>query len=252
MKQIFLTILLLAGLILSFYGQDTIVDGNSIAKTSTGKIEKPNAIFVAPINLFDFVNPNFQIGYERFVAKKWVIQLEAGIIINHSIENYLIDWLNGKKVKDCPYTNKGFRIKTSVKYIVLDKRIIKLYVSPELFYMWNKTGIVCDFVISDPNFEYSFGKPEWKEGYLNMYSQFLYNDEKKMGINFKFGIKLFLGKRFLLEPHVGIGLAYRIVSQTGRENPNDELYSIFGIFDNAAPNKWVPTLPINLKIGCRF
>ena len=27
---------------------------------------------------------------------------------------------------------------------------------------------------------------------------------------------------------------------------------VFEIFDNAAPNKWVPTLPLNLKIGCRF
>jgi len=220
--------------------QDT-VKGNK-------KIEQPNSIFFAPFNLFDFVNPNFQIGYERVVAKKWSLQIDGGIIINHSIENYLIDWLSGIKVKDCPYTNGGFRVKLSVKYVVLDKRKIKLYVSPELFYLRNKSGIACDFSISDPDFEYLDTVPEG----MSVYTQFFYNDEEKMGINFKVGIKIFFGKHFYLEPHLGIGFAYRNVEQIGRYNPNDELWGGFGIFDNAAPNKWIPTMPFNLKIGVRF
>ena len=66
MKKFLFTNGLLIGLIFPFcvYGQD-ITD-----KKEAEKIEKPNAIFFAPLNLFDFVNPNFQIGYERFVAKK--------------------------------------------------------------------------------------------------------------------------------------------------------------------------------------
>jgi hypothetical protein len=40
--------------------------------------------------------------------------------------------------------------------------------------------------------------------------------------------------------------------QTGRENPNDELIYDWGGFDRASPNKWVPTLPFNFKIGFRF
>ena len=230
-------------------GQEAIVK-NEYDTKRTAKIEKPNAIFFAPLNLFDIVNPNFQIGYERFVAKKWSLQIEGGIIINHSIINYVIDWANGIKVSECPYTNKGFRLKGSLKYILVDKRKFKLYVSPELFYYTNKSGIVGDFLISDPDFDYSFGSPE--EG-QNGYRQFFYNDEEKMGINFKTGIKLLLGKHFFIEPHIGLGFAYRNVIHEGIENPNDEIYdNLFGIFDSAAPNKWVPTLPFNLKIGFRF
>ena len=60
--------MLFIGLSFSFYayGQDSI---------KPKKTERHNAIFFAPFNLFDFVNPNFQIGYERFVAKKWAVQI---------------------------------------------------------------------------------------------------------------------------------------------------------------------------------
>ena len=247
MKKLFVVFTFLVGLSFSFYGysQDSI---------KTKKMESPNAVFFAPFNLFDWVNPNFQIGYERFLAKKWAVQIEAGIIISHSIENCIVDWITGLKVKDCPYINKGFRIKTSVKYIVLDKRKIKLYVSPEFFYLKNKSGIVRDFLISDHDFEYSIGKAP--EG-MDMFKQFFFNDEEKMGVNFKIGIKLLFGKRFFLEPNVGLGFAYRNVIQTGIENPNDKVYGFWQdldleFFDQVAPNKWVITMPFNLKIGIRF
>ena len=253
MKRLLFTVFLSTGLILSFYvyGQDTIAKSEHKAK-HIEKVEKPNAIFFAPFNLFDFHNPNFQIGYERFFSKKWALQIEGGIIINHSVVNYLIDWIKGIKVRNCLYTNKGFRVKGSVKYVIVDERRMKLYVSPELFYLRNKSGIVRDFLVSDPDFEYSWGISEQREGALNYYNQFFYNDEEKFGVNFKAGIKLFLGKHFFMEPHLGLGFAYRNVIQTGRENPNDELWDFFGIFDIAAQNRWVPTIPFNFKVGLRF
>ena len=249
MNRFLYLVLLLNGLFFFGFGQE-ITPKNENKANSTEKIEKFNAIFFAPLNLFDIVNPNFQIGYERFVAKKWSLQIEGGIIINHSIPNYVVDLVKGTKISECPYTSKGFRVKGSIKYVLFDKRKFKFYVSPELFYLRNKSGISRSFVVSDPDFEYSFDIPEWE--WDTGYSQFFYNDEEKMGINFKAGIKLILGKRFFVEPHLGIGLAYRNVIQTGRENPNDEMIYGWGVFDSAAPNKWVPTLPFNVKIGLRF
>ena len=63
MEKILFTVILLMGQFLSFYGygQDAIENDKYKAK-SIEKIEKPNAIFFAPLNLFDFENPNFQIG----------------------------------------------------------------------------------------------------------------------------------------------------------------------------------------------
>jgi len=240
-----------AGLILSFsgYAQNTIAESEHNAKRIK-KEEEPNAIFFAPLNLFDFENPNFQVGYERFVAKRWTLQIEVGIIIPHSIINSLIDIANGIKISECPYTNKGFRISGSVKYVFLVKNKIKVYVSSELFYLRNKSGINRSFSVSDPEFEYSFGITPDDAEYG--YDQFFYNDEEKMGINIKVGAKLPFEKRFFSEPYLGIGLAYRNVVQTGRENPNDKLLYSLGIFDKAAPNRWVPTIPLNFKFGYKF
>ena len=269
MKGKIFIIILCTELILSFnsYSQDTITDSEYKEKRIEKK-EKHNAILFSPLNLFDFVNPNLQIGYERFFTEKWAWQIEGGLIINHDITNYAIEIYNGTKVSECPYTNKGFRFRGSLKYVVLDLRDRKLplflsllefvgmnfrnkqlYVSPEIFYLKNKSGILRDFLISDPDFEYSIGiAPDG----MNVYNQFLHNDERKMGVNFKLGFRSFIGKNLYTDFHFGIGLAYRNVIQTGLENPNDKLWSGFGIFDNAATNKWVPTLPFNFKIGLRY
>ena len=264
MKIFSFTMILLIGLC-SFscfysYAQDGIEKDENKVK-HTGKVGKPNAIFFAPLNLFDFQNPNFQIGYERFVAEKWTLQIDGAIMIPHSILQYITDLTDG--LKNCPYTNKGFRIKVSAKYMLINKRIVKLYISPELFYYRNKSGIARYLSISDPNFKYSF---EILEG-ISSYLQFFYNDEEKMGVNSKIGAKFHFGKYFFIEPHVGLGFAYRNVIQTGKENPNDKVsgglssyspeginhdYSSLWIFDKAAPDKWVPTIPFNLKIGLRF
>jgi hypothetical protein len=179
-------------------------------------------------------------------------------------------------VKDCPYTNKGFRVKGSIKYVVLEKikGKLKMYVSPELFYLKNKSGIARDFLVSDPDFEYSTPVS------MSRYTLFFYNDERKMGMNFKVGVKYFFGKSFFAESHIGLGLAYRNITQTyleepidvdkpcfyfrlsrifgdihtQKENPNDKLLCQENgfIFNNAVSNKWVPTLPFNIKIGFRF
>jgi len=61
-------------------GQDTIVKDEYKAK-NIEKVEKPNAIVFAPLNLFDIVNPNFQIGYELFVAKKWSFQNRFPLLV---------------------------------------------------------------------------------------------------------------------------------------------------------------------------
>ena len=254
MSKFLFTVILLIRLILPLcvYGQNIIAKNEYEAK-HTEKIESPNAIFFAPLNLVDFfINPNIQIGYERFISNKWTLQIEGGVIIN---TNYVVDWVRGIKISECPYTNKGFRVKGSIKSILIDKRNFKFYVSPEFFYSRNKSGIAREFYVSDPDFEYSLDAIKWSEEYPNVYMQMFYNDEEKMGLNFKVGCKLHFGNHFFIEPHLGLGLAYRNSIQTGRENSNDELFDFLGIwriFDIARPNKWVPTLPFNVKVGVRF
>jgi len=102
-------------------------------------------------------------------------------------------------------------------------------------------------MVSDPNFEYSFGFAE------HSYNHTFYNDEEKKGLNFKIGSKIYFGNGFV-DFHIGLGMAHRNVIQTGMENPEDKIiYDEFlGIFDKASLQKWAITLPFNLKIGYRF
>jgi len=83
------------------------------------RVEKPNAIFAAPLNTFNFVYPNFQIGYERIIADKWALQIEGGIMYNQSYQlstRLFIMTLSGEGDSEPPSnTNHGFRVLGSVK-----------------------------------------------------------------------------------------------------------------------------------------
>ena len=251
MKRLLFTKILLFGLTFHLCGQNHTQNENVT--------EKPNAVFFAPLNLFNFVYPNFQMGYERIVTEKLALQIEGGLSINQSIVvtslgfvSALLGYREFKGISSDMSTNNGFLVKGSAKYFVWKKKKSKLYVSPELFYSKIKSGITRSFLVSDPDFEYSFGIAQNEQ-----YDHFFYNDEEKVGMNFKVGNKISFGKRLYCDFHIGFGFAYRNVVQTGIENPNDKMYDLLddlflGFLDKAAPNKWVPTIPINFKIGYRF
>jgi hypothetical protein len=209
--------------------------------------EKKNTFLFAPINLLDFVNPSLQIGYERLLTERLAYQIEAAYIINHSLEEYFIDLVSG--IKDCEYTNKGFRIGSELKYIFLKKRKINLYSSVEIFYMQNRSGVVGTFEIVDNTFQYSTPVPDGVDGY----DEFFINDKKKMGLNLKYGLKIFpRAKSFTFEPHIGLGIAYRRNKHFDRENPNDTFYGDFLTFHLKDENAWVFNFPLNIKLGYRF
>ena len=209
--------------------------------------EKKNTFLIAPLNLLNFINPSIQVGYERLLSKKFAYQIEAGYIINHSLEEYIIDWARG--VKDCEYTNKGFIVKNELKYFVIQKRKIKLYSSFEVFYLKNRSGGVGTFVISDPDYQYSEPVPEGSNGY----DDFFINDLQKIGLNIKFGVKIFpRARRFLFEPHIGLGIAFQNTKQYDRENINDKLYDSFLESHLKNGNSLVFSFPLNVKLGYRF
>lgn len=209
-------------------------------------IDKPNAVFFAPLNLFDIINPNFQIGYERMINPKFAIQLEGAYIINHSVIDYLIDAVND--VKDCQQTNSGFKIRGEVKYFISKRKKVKPYVSGELFYLHNNSTVVETFLISDTTFIYSEPRPIGHNGYDDLFR----NEKHRYGMNIKFGLKILMGKSLLFEPHIGLGIVYRKSKQSDRENMNDKLYSEVSSFHNKAGNMWIPNFPLNLKLGYRF
>lgn len=231
-------------LLLSFL----IISSNHLSSQDNPKqlYSKPNSLTIAPLNVFDLINPSLQVGYERAFNNKYAFQLEGAYIINHSIENYLIDLANG--IKDCPYSNKGFKIRGEIKYFFAKGNFLEPYLSSELFYLKNKSQIMGTFIVSDTTFNYPIPRIPGYDYYQDFYTV----ERQRFGLNMKIGLKLFISDDFFMESYFGIGLAYQICYHFDRDNLNDE--SIGGLLD--LPNKlgeiWTPNIPINIKLGYRF
>jgi hypothetical protein len=222
-----------------FFGALAQNDHNSL-------MNKPNTILIAPLNLFDVVNPSVQIGYERVLNNHFSAQIEAGAIMNHSITNYVIDRVSG--TKDCPYTSAGYKIRTEVKYFIKEKSFYKPYIAVELFFMKNRSRVQDLFEVGDSTFQYPFKiRPE-----INQYYDFFTLNKRKIGLNMKFGWKFPLFNQFILEPYIGIGIAYRNSIHENRINPLDKQVFDDYFNDCLQGSSWLFSMPLNVKVGYRF
>jgi len=258
-KQLFILIILLKTFQLSAQEKQSLSSANNHVnsrnnnecnseqndKKQTTKIENPHAFRIAPLNILNLNNPNFQIGYEYLISKKYSFQVDMGLIATRGIGNFLAEMF--AQMDHPKTTNKGILLKTSVKYVLKDKRTFKLSISPEFIFLRNKSKIHRVFRISDPDFNYPIEILPDK----NSYFHFLNNDEQKIGINFKVGFKILLGKKYYIEPHTGLGIVSRKVVHTGHYNPDDKFLT-WGFIDKASINKWGLSLPINVVFAHRF
>ena len=242
-KRIVLKLLTLTILQLNF-----VLSANSTEHKIPSNNSK-NTIFFVPFNLFDLQNPSIQMAYERKFNKHIGIQIEFGYIINHNIQNYILDRIKG--IKGDEYTNSGLRLKIELKYILRKVKGGFFYTSIDLYYTQNKSGVDEAFSVSDSTFKYSTYRPPG----TNAYYDFFINDMKKYGTNLKTGLKIFFGrKKFVVEPNFGLGIAYRMVKQYERENINDKLlYNDDPLsWNHKNGNMWDLGIEFDVKIGYRF
>lgn len=59
------------------------------AQVDSTSRRKTNAVFFAPLNFFDVINPSFQIGYERTLSDKISAQIEGGVILRAYLDSFL-------------------------------------------------------------------------------------------------------------------------------------------------------------------
>ena len=208
---------------------------------------KNNAVFIAPINLFDVINPSVQIGYERTISDYFSAQIEGGIILRHSVLGFLFEALDRGAYW---YTNSGYKLRFELKYSMKDKiRFLKhSYLSCEIFYTKNKSYVNNSFIVSDTTFIYPIERPKG----FDAYDDFFTLDKQRIGLNLKFGAKFFVAKNFFIEPHIGLGLVYRNSKHIGRMNDNDDFYDKVWSFQNKAGEMFIPNFPLNVKFGYKF
>jgi hypothetical protein len=208
---------------------------------------KKNSIVFSPLCLLDPINPALQLGYQRMIGLKWELQLEGGYIINKSP---LILFFNPGESSD-EYTNKGYKVRTELKYIIIKKRKFNFYSSCEIQYLKNKSEVVNQFIVSDPTYDYSFDLPSDAKENEYEYNDYFTNNKTKYALNIKGGIKLFAGS-MLFEGSSGLGIAYRKNIHSNRENLNDAPLDDSFLNDNLKGEKIILNIPLNIKIGYRF
>ncbi len=215
-------------------------------------VNNKNAILFSPLNLFDPINPSFQLGYERMLNEKWALQFEGAYIIVKSIGHLIDD--NSRGIPNSDYSNEGFKGRVEIKYVFEDKGNIKLYVSSELFYLKNKSEVVDQFLVSDTTYNYSFDLPYGHESDSRAieYDDYFTNDKEKYGVNLKFGFKFTPGDHYLLETYIGAGIASRENKHSERENINDQSSWEGPLNDTQLGKRWILNVPFNIKLGYRF
>ena len=207
----------------------------------------PNAFFLNPLGLMDLINPSVQIGYERWLNKQFALQVETGPIIKHSALGYLFEAMDRGAYW---YTNKGFKAKAELKYTHTKRKMVLGYpvYSVELFYTDNHSYVNDLFHVVDTTFIYD---PPRDTGYY-YYEDFFNLHKQRVGINLKLSGKSFMFHQWYIEPGFGIGVAYRKITHSDRENPNDEFLDTVLSSHNMDGVRFLPNFTFSLKIGYVF
>jgi len=235
MKRIYILILLI------------LCSAKSFAQKEPTPKNYRNKLFFAPANLWDVINPSFQVGYERKLSDKWGAQIEAGIIMRHSVLGFLFGDLGNS---DYWYTNKGFKVRAEGIYYLQSEsaKSYNMYFSAEVFYTKNTSRVNDSFEVTDTTFSYPF--PLFSGYYL--YDDFFTQVKQRYGFNLKFGVDIKLGKGYFFEPYVGLGIAVKNSEHIGRANPNDPLWDESFSWHNVQGRFVMINLPWNIKFGKYF
>lgn len=221
--------------------------GELLSQKESASKNYKNKFFFAPVNLIDIINPSFQIGYERKFSDSWGAQIEGGIIMRHSLMGFLFGDLNNNEYW---YTNKGFKARTEVIHYLQGKaaKSYNMYVSAEVFFTQNTSRVNDSFKVADTTFVYPIPR---EPGYY-LYDDFFIQKKERYGFNLKIGAEIKVGNGYFIEPHAGIGIAFRNSEHIGRTNPNDPFLGKFLSWQNLPGHSVLLNLPWNVKFGKYF
>ncbi len=231
-----ITYVLISLVTVNSFGQDT---------NRLSILVKKNSVVFSPFDVLNPINPSLKLGYQRLFNNKYELQIEYGYIINKALFHYII---NSDEDKD-DYSNKGTKLRVEFKRYIKGNDFYRFYLSSELFYLENTSKVQNQFIVSDPNYDYSFELSE--DGNDFGYTDYFTNSKTKYGVNAKIGIKLITDPIFF-EASTGIGIAYRNIIHTDRENINDKPYDTSFLYDNIPKEMLMLSLPIHFKIGFMF
>ncbi len=196
-----------------------------------------NQLKFSPLRVIDFINPGFEMSYERSFSKLSSTQLSVG---------YMADPFHFT-----PFQNtNGYRLALEEKFFKRIGRKSKTYFSAELVYYH------LHFENSDARWK--FNPPDSTT--IVPYKDVTYYRKYTTTFNLKYGVQYNLNKHLVLDFCVGFGVRYYNVKKFHPIIPNElpveptGLISPFDFYNVASTpgHHFSATLPFNIKIGFAF
>lgn len=186
------------------------------------------AVRLPLLNLVDQLSPNIQLAIERRFDKHNAVQLQGGISFDMDTSH-----------KCCTELN-GFRLKAEYRRYFHIKKHFSFFVAGEVFYTQYNTTVSALFHDTANTREY-----------IDVFTL----HKAMYGFCPKWGIHLH-GKHFLFNVYMGIGIKNRIVTQTGRDNLNDERdfphHPNVWYASQQTGNNLTVHFPLNIAVGYFF
>ena len=214
--------------ILSFFLLFIAISLTAQNEVSSNRLK--NAITINPISCFNVLNPSIQIGYQHNLTEDLIFQVEGGILLKNSMKVLLLGstWFPNSK----NFSYSGYLVQMEMKKMFKERgknALIRFFIAGEFQYLRNNGN-------------------QWGVDYEDFFTEV----KNRFRIAPKFGIQLLVGKHFLTESSIGLGIAYYHVEHIGRLNPDDKAYSSLYGYVLKEGNFIKPNILFSLKFGYKF
>jgi len=222
---------------------------------------KKNTFLFEPSSFLNFVNPAFEIGYERELNKKNSIKANVGIVTPRSLGGFLfIAFFDGKNADYSTFSGYKFNLEYKhwrrKNFSWSNKSMFSQFIAVDVFYNKKKRMTRDNFLVVDSNFNYP-SDIEFLGG--TYYEDFIVNTTK-IGIDIKTGYQK-VYRDWVTTISYGVGIQRRYATHSNRINMNDILFdeTLVPFFPfprciviNREGNEWVISMPFNFIVGYRF
>lgn len=209
---------------------------------------KSNRFLILPSHFLDPLNPAFQVGVERRIAKHSAIQAQYGLVLSREVISQYLDLF--PLLWGPTYPEKsGHKFRLEYRFYFAEQEgAIHPYVAGEIQYLDITTLTHAKFLASDEDFPYDFDVVTDVTTYEDVFTY----RKRRASLGAKWGILLLLTPTLTLDFFVGAGINYRHTIHLDRLNEND-WFTVPGFNHHWAPGRtFFPNLPAGFSLGFQF
>src|SRR5690554_5981336 len=178
----------------------------SAGAQNTDTVRKKNVIKISPLKMIDVSNSAVELTFERAMGNHFATGLTAGWLLPHNLGSGPVE----------PYPKaRGFTVAVEQKYYLRESAPRGSYFAAELDFLLNRYHVREYFI------DASAAEGLYYEE--NTYQDDIVIHKQTLTLSVKWGCQFLIG-RFGLEVFGGVGIRYKDVYHSGRQNPLDAMF----------------------------